>query len=188
MQDERKDRFRSIYEEHAGSVLSYALRRVGSPDEAKDVVSETFLVAWRRFDDLPDPPLPWLLGTARRVLANQRRAAGNREHLVQRLSVERLADGDVTVGGSEGGGSPAADERARRVREAMSLLPETYRESLALMYWEGLSTAEAARAMGCSRAAMLVRLHRARRMLERELTKEGDVAAAGAIAGIGGVR
>ena len=178
MQDERKDRFRSIFEEYAGSVLSYALRRVDSPDEAKDVVSETFLVAWRRLDDVPEPPLPWLLGTARRVLANQRRAAGNRAGLVAKLS--REAESGATA--------EPADERARRVRDAMSRLPETYRESLALIYWEGLSTAEAARVVGRSRAAMLVRLHRARRLLERELTMEGDVAAVGATAGIGGVR
>lgn len=178
MRDEHKDRFRSIFEEHAGSVLSYALRRVDSPDEAKDVVSETFLVAWRRLDSVPEPPLPWLLGTARRVLANQRRASGNRAHLVEKLSRETEADM---------AGEPA-DERARRVREAMSRLPGTHREPLALIYWEGLSTAEAARAVGCSRAALLVRLHRARKRLERELTMEGDVAAVGATAGTGGVR
>lgn len=178
MQDERKDRFRSIFEEYAGSVLSYALRRVDSPDEAKDVVSETFLVAWRRLDGVPEPPLPWLLGTARRVLANQRRAAGNRAHLVEKLSREASVDMAVET----------ADESARRVREAMSRLPETYREPLALIYWEGLSTTEAARAVGCSRAAMLVRLHRARKKLEQELTREGDVAAVGATAGTGGVR
>jgi len=178
VQDERKDRFRSIFEDHAGSVLSYALRRIDCPDEAKDVVSETFLVAWRRLDDVPEPPLPWLLGTARRVLANQRRAAGNRAGLVEKLSRE-----------AEGGtATEPADERARRVREAMSRLPERYREPLALIYWEGLSTAEAARAVGCSRAAMLVSLHRTRKRLARELTSEGDVAAVGATAGIGGVR
>ncbi len=188
MQDDRKDRFRSIYEQHAGSVLSYALRRGDTPDEAKDVVSETFLVAWRRLDAVPEPPLPWLLGTARRVLANQRRAASNREHLVQRLSGEQAARDDATSGGPGGAGVSTADERARRVRDAMSRLPETYREPLALVYWEGLSTGEAARAVGCSRAAMLVRLHRARRLLEQELMREGDVAAVGATAGIGGVR
>ena len=67
-------------------------------------------------------------------------------------------------------------------------MPETYHEPLALIYWEGLSTAEAARAVGCSRAAMLVRLHRARKRLEQELTMEDDVVAVGATAGTGGVR
>jgi RNA polymerase sigma-70 factor (ECF subfamily) len=36
---------------------------------APDVVAETFLVAWRRLDDVPADPLPWLYGVARRVLA-----------------------------------------------------------------------------------------------------------------------
>jgi len=49
-------------------VRSYAARRAGL-DAADDVVAEVFLTAWRRIDDLPDDPLPWLLGVTRRVLA-----------------------------------------------------------------------------------------------------------------------
>ena len=60
-------------------VLGYALRRTDA-EEARDVVSETFTVAWRRFDDVPEgeAALPWLLTTARKVLANHRRAAESR--------------------------------------------------------------------------------------------------------------
>ncbi|MGH2908584.1 MAG: RNA polymerase sigma factor, partial [Solirubrobacteraceae bacterium] len=56
---------------HAPAVRAYALRRT-DPVSADDVVMEVFVVACRRLDAVPDGPLPWLLGCARRVLANQR--------------------------------------------------------------------------------------------------------------------
>jgi RNA polymerase sigma-70 factor (ECF subfamily) len=63
-----------LFHDHADTVLAYALRR-SDPDTAQEVVSETFTVAWRRLSDIPDPPLPWLLGVARRVLGNHQRAS-----------------------------------------------------------------------------------------------------------------
>ena len=65
----RRERFAQAFEEHFRAVSAYALRRT-TPAEAEDAVAETFLVAWRRLDELPDDAKPWLLGVARRVLAN----------------------------------------------------------------------------------------------------------------------
>jgi DNA-directed RNA polymerase specialized sigma24 family protein len=70
----REDRFEELFREHYRAVRGYALRRAPG-DLAQDVVSETFLAAWRRLDDVPDDALPWLYGVARRVPANQRRSA-----------------------------------------------------------------------------------------------------------------
>src|SRR3954467_9363138 len=64
------ERFTALYDRHYRSVLGYTLLRAGQ-DTAEDVTSETFLVAWRRLDDLPEPPLPWLLGVARKLLHKQ---------------------------------------------------------------------------------------------------------------------
>ena len=64
--DEREMRFEQLFRSEADAVRSYALRRA-DPADADDVVAETFLVAWRRFDDMPSDPRPWLLGVARRV-------------------------------------------------------------------------------------------------------------------------
>jgi Sigma-70 region 2 len=69
------ERFAQVFDAHFRAVSAYALRRT-TPAEAEDVVAETFLVAWRRLDELPEDPKAWLLGVARRILANQRRAAG----------------------------------------------------------------------------------------------------------------
>ena len=72
---EPEQRFRSLYLDYYKQVYMYFRRRTDT-ECAKDGTAETFLVAWRRFDQLPadDRVLPWLYGTARRVLANQWRS------------------------------------------------------------------------------------------------------------------
>jgi RNA polymerase sigma-70 factor, ECF subfamily len=69
------------------SVLAYALRRT-EPEEAEDVVAETFAIAWRRLDAVPPDALPWLFGVARRVLSNQRRSIFRRQALASRVTRE----------------------------------------------------------------------------------------------------
>ena len=41
------------------------------PEAVDDIVSETFLVVWRRLDDVPEPALPWLLIVARNVVGTE---------------------------------------------------------------------------------------------------------------------
>jgi RNA polymerase sigma-70 factor, ECF subfamily len=150
----RRERFAQTFEEHFRAVSAYALRRT-TPAEAEDVVAETFLVAWRRLDELPEEAKPWLLGVARRVLANQRRAAERRHALTQRV-----------------GGLPASEQEPPRrsaVLQALAGLSDTDREALLLVAWDGLSIREAATTLRCSRTAMKVRLHRARRRFGAEL-------------------
>jgi RNA polymerase sigma-70 factor (ECF subfamily) len=65
-------RFEQIYEEHCEAVRVFVRRR--APESiVDDVVSETFLICWRKLDRIPDEPLPWLYAVARKTLANQRR-------------------------------------------------------------------------------------------------------------------
>lgn len=149
------DRFEKLYARYFGDVLAYALRRAPRP-VAQDVVAETFLVAWRRLDDVPASPLPWLLGTARRTLANQRRASRRQRALVGRLAGEpRLESAD------ELDGPP--------ILAALACLSKRDRETLMLAAWEELDSREASEVLGCSPTAYRLRLHRARRKLERTL-------------------
>lgn len=152
-------RFHRLWGEHAASVLTYA-RRLVDRDVAEEVVSETFLVAWRRLQDVPDPALPWLLGVARNTAANIRRTSGRQDAVESELV--RLQQVIETV--------PAVDvgvtERAE-LREALARLTASEREALLLTSWDGLSARQAARVAGCSPSAMYVRLHRARRRLRQ---------------------
>jgi RNA polymerase sigma-70 factor (ECF subfamily) len=151
-----------MYRECEQRVLGYALRR--APLEvAKDAVAEAFLAAWRRFDGLPEDALPWLIGTTRRTLANQRRASVRQARLVDRLADE--APGRVDS-------APVAGPDDPLVRVAFRGLSADDREALALVAWDGLTPIQAARSLGCSPVAFRVRLHRARRRFERALGKE----------------
>jgi RNA polymerase sigma-70 factor, ECF subfamily len=155
----REERFEELFREHYGAVRGYALRRIPG-DVAQDVVAETFLVAWRRLDDVPADALPWLYGVARRVLANQRRSAGRSSALEERVATTAVAASN-DLGDDLGEGE--------LVRLALGRLSDRDREALMLVAWHGLSGVRAARAAGCTRAAFAVRLHRARGRLAAEL-------------------
>jgi RNA polymerase sigma-70 factor (ECF subfamily) len=168
-------RFDALWNEHHPAVFAYAARRVGREDAA-DVAAETFLVAWRRRAEIPAREAAWLLGIARKQLGNRRRTHQRRERLVDRL-------GPVT---------PQATDPLLRdgppVIEALGRLPESDREALLLVNWEGLTNKEAAIAMGTTVAGFNVRIHRARARLRRELAAlersiESGAAAAAATGG-----
>jgi RNA polymerase sigma-70 factor, ECF subfamily len=149
-------RFEAIFRAHHRAVLGYALRRA-DPDTAQEVVADTFLVCWRRLEDVPPDARPWLFGVARRCLANRRRGAERQRALEARVAEPGTA-GD------------AFGERLD-IHAAFRRLSERDREALALVAWEGLDHAAAARALGCSRAAFAVRFHRARRRLAAQLAE-----------------
>jgi DNA-directed RNA polymerase specialized sigma24 family protein len=148
-----EQRFRDAYDAHVRAVAAFALRRVPTSADAEDVVSETFLVAWRRFDEAPADLRPWLFGVARHVLRHHFRAAQRRDALSARLAgaLASLGPGSSDCGW---------------LADALPLLSESDRDVLTLTAWEGLSHSEAGRVLGCSPGAVAVRLHRARQRLE----------------------
>ncbi|HWL48985.1 MAG TPA: sigma factor [Acidimicrobiia bacterium] len=74
LQPDNRSRFEAIWREHRHQIMAYCLRRASSAD-ADDACAETFLVVWRRIDDIPPAPktLLCLYGIARKVLSNQTR-------------------------------------------------------------------------------------------------------------------
>ncbi|MFI6323911.1 RNA polymerase sigma factor [Nonomuraea sp. NPDC050556] len=151
-----EQRFTRMYDESRQRVWAYAVSRAGR-QLADEVVSETFAIAWRRLDDIPDPALPWLLVVARNVLRDNIRASARRESLGAELRSwisEDVAD--------------SVTERLS-VLKALTALSDEDREILILVAWQGLSPREAAHVVGCSQAAFRVRLHRARKRLTQAM-------------------
>jgi RNA polymerase sigma factor (sigma-70 family) len=159
---ERRERFEAVYRELYAPVCGYALRRIRQPEDAAELVAETFATLWRRFDTCPqgDELRPWLFGVARRVLANQRRGERRRTALGERL-VENVDRNAFDLLGST--------EEASELTRAFAGLGESDRELLSLVAWEGLSRDELAVALGTSRAVVRLRLHRARKRLRDAL-------------------
>jgi RNA polymerase sigma-70 factor (ECF subfamily) len=158
---ETQAQFERLYRAYADRVHAYALRRT-TPSAADDVVAEVFLVVWRRLHRVPEEPLPWLLGVARRVLANRRRTESRAAALQERLADGRATTAPVVV-------SSEVDDRVQR---ALAGLGERDRELLLLIAWEGLRVNEAAEALGVRSGTLAVRLHRARERLARALADE----------------
>ncbi|MFF0374044.1 RNA polymerase sigma factor [Actinoplanes missouriensis] len=161
-----EERFRRVYAVNFEALLGYALRRVEQPEDASDVVAETFLVAWRRHAELPpdDEVRLWLYGVARRVLANHHRGGTRRERLGERLR-QRLT---AVVSADPAGEVP----QRLAVGDALKRLPETDREILMLTAWEGLEPREVAEVLGVSAVVVRTRLSRARARLRDLLGHE----------------
>jgi RNA polymerase sigma-70 factor (ECF subfamily) len=166
MPDIYRSRFESCFREHYVRLLAFALRRVSGREVAEDVVGDTFAVAWRRRDRIPEAPLPWLYAIAANVIGEQYRSARRGRDLGLRLLQEA---GDAAAG------NDPAESVARRdaFATAFAGLAEQEREVLRLVAWDGMDVTEAAQVLGCSTGAFRVRLHRARRKLAKRLDAPG---------------
>jgi RNA polymerase sigma-70 factor, ECF subfamily len=158
------DRFNALYRSTRKDVLAYLARRAHGHDEAADLLAETYLIAWRKLDQVPkdEQGRLWLFGVARNLLKKQARHHHLQDELTKRLEQElRATAPSPTL--SDG---PWSD----KLRQAISDLPEKEREILLLTAWEGLAPREIAAIIGSSANAVRVRLARARSRLRPELT------------------
>ncbi|MEQ4206833.1 sigma-70 family RNA polymerase sigma factor [Actinopolymorpha sp. B17G11] len=150
--------FEDMYQRHHVLVVKFLWRRLPA-DAVEDAAAEVFLLAWRGRRQLRGEVLPWLYGIARRVAADVMRQRERASRLGERL---RGSTGEAAGPAAEA----AALDRASAVH-ALRGLSVRDREVLMLVSWEGMDVAGAAKVLGCSAATFAVRLHRARRRLER---------------------
>ena len=160
---EARSRFLRLFEAHGEQILLYFKRRTDT-ESARDGAADTFLVAWRRINDIPSGnELPWLYGVARRVLSQQRRAHGRRGRLSRKLTGLAAADGPTpeTV--------IVRNSGYTAVLEALGRMSPRERELLQLAIWDELPHADIGAILGCSAHAVDQRLHRATKKLAREI-------------------
>lgn len=164
---EHQRRFRALFDDCYRHVLAYSLRRADNRATAEDVVAETFTIAWRRIEEVPagDEALPWLLGVARRVLANARRGDARRDRLIGRLRQHRV---EVAA---EVETRATANETEAAIMAALGRIRPADAEILQLAAWEQLTHAQIAIVLDCSVNAVAIRIHRARASLRAEVEK-----------------
>jgi RNA polymerase sigma-70 factor (ECF subfamily) len=158
-----EQRYRRLFDMHSREVFAYCRRRTDA-ETAADCAAETFLVAWRRLDDVPDgdAALWWLYGVARRVLANEfRRIRRSRRLLGKLRRREPVTDPTPEVVVLRG-------ERDRTMLAALASLRPDDQELLRLAWWDGLSHAQVAEVVGCSPQTASQRIHRAARRVAKE--------------------
>lgn len=148
-----------LFHDHAAVVYSFASQRL-DPHAARDVVAETFAIAWKKIDHIDEPALPWLLGVSRKVIANEHRGRRRRTAAVERLS------------SSETQAELASPLDRVAALAAFNSLSANDQELLMLHGWYDLSAEDAARVLNCSKRTYAVRLHRARSRLAALLESE----------------
>jgi RNA polymerase sigma-70 factor, ECF subfamily len=162
-----RDAFEELVRRHAERLYAVVLRFVADGDEAQEVTQEAFLRAWRsiaRFEGR-SRFFTWLY----RIGINEakRRAARRPPVVVTSLEDEPVPEAPDWSEAPEA----RSDQRdlLEVLEQAIRRLPLEYRAPIVLRDVEGLSTAEAAEAMGLGEAALKSRLHRARLAVRRAL-------------------
>jgi RNA polymerase sigma-70 factor (ECF subfamily) len=155
-----------LFDECGRAVYNLAFRMTGNWSAAEEVVSLTFLEAWRlrgTVEQAGGPLRPWLLGIAVNVTRNAARASRRHQAAMARLPpapvVPDFAD-DLA-------GRMDDAARLRAIRSAMARLRRGEREVLALCVWSGLDYAAAAQALGVPVGTVRSRLSRARARLAK---------------------
>ncbi len=162
--------FESLVRDTYVPLLEYTLRRIPDRAGAEDVVSEAYLIAWKRWEASGNGQvgLLWLYGTAWRLISHERRnwARG-------KAAFARLPQALPVVSVEE---EVVARNATASVLTALEELDEDDRELLRLAAWEELSRAQLAQVFDCTESAVSMRLHRARDRLRRsyESTHQGN--------------
>lgn len=165
------DAFRRLYGRYSERLFRYFARRTGGEDTALELTAETFSRVWvmrERFEDQRDGSVaPWLFGIARNVLLmSVRRGEVERRTASQLGVLERLAI-EAPVAIPERGWAEGADE-------LLDTLPLSQRDALRLRIIDELDYDEVAEALGTSRSAARVRVHRGLAALRNRLSKSKE--------------
>ncbi len=175
-----EEAFGKIFDRHANRIFSYCFQRTADRDTAQDLTSIVFLEAWRRRRDAVfagDLVLAWLYGIALNVLRNQRRSQRRYQSALARLPRGEVQP-DFT---EEAVARVAAEETMRLIAGLVQVIPERERECLVLCTWQGLTSSEAAVALGVPPETVRSRLHRAHERLRKQLagaaSNDGELAA-----------
>jgi len=171
------DAFEAFYREHLPWVRSFVARRVGDPYAAADLTSDIFLAAIDSaagYRPSAGAPAAWLAGVAHHVVAEHWRRQDREARANRRISGRALLDEDsidLLTARLDG------QRVARELYASLAGLPPGQRAVVELVALDGLSLADAARALGITAVAARVRYHRARARLQDTVSSPFEVLA-----------
>lgn len=169
--------FSELFERHAAPIGRFAAQRVG-PEAAKDVLSETFLIAFRKrasFDTAWDSAAPWLFGIASRVIHKQRAREARQWRSV--VASATVAESHAPSGADRADERADAEAGVRALSARLAALPARDRETLLLYAWGDLTYEQIAVALGVPVGTVRSRLNRVRKRLgasEMPATREEE--------------
>jgi RNA polymerase sigma-70 factor (ECF subfamily) len=170
-----KERFRVLAEEQLPRLYTIARRLVG--EDAEDAVQDALLKAYRAFDRLEHAAAApaWLTSILINVCRDRGRA---RARAPAEVSIEDVSEFSLYRKIADEDPFPYSDSlhldfleqfASEDVRAVLGRLPDLYRIPLMLVYVDGFATKEVARLLEAPLGTVLARLHRGRKLFEREL-------------------
>lgn len=164
-----------LYDRYSRAVFSFALRILGDRAHAEELLQEVFFRAWRqshRFSSQRGSFISWLLSITHNMAIDEIRKQNRRP---------KRADSDdpVRMLGNLSDGDPPVEEQAEialardRIRQALTLLPESQRSAIELAYFRGMTQREIAELQGEPLGTVKTRMRLALRKLRDHLDDQG---------------
>jgi RNA polymerase sigma-70 factor (ECF subfamily) len=174
--------FKELYRAFSRRLYAYALRQLGDPAQAEEIVADTLYEVWRQPTRFRGDAQfsTWLIGIARnKVLMafRSRRPDEKHEDIAEVAEVMPSEDASAFE-------LLAQQQRHEGVRHCMDKLSDEHRECIHLVFYEGMALAEVAGVQGCPENTVKTRLFHARQKLKNclrlLLQREGGGTLAGA--------
>ena len=165
--------FARLFDRHVQAVANHCFRLSGSWATAEDLTQATFLIAWRRRQDIrvvAGSALPWLLTVATNNVRTERRTQRRWLAAIRRMPVVT----ETADPADEIAGRVDDQRRMRPILVAVRRLPRAERKAIALCVWAGLSYTDAAQALGIREVSVRSQVSRARARLARLLDNDED--------------
>lgn len=167
--------FEELYNEYFTQLYRYVLIRVGSSDDADDIVQLIFLKFYKNLENWHDQgflPSAYLYSIARSVIADHFRKNGRTGKKIEKSEefLEMIADQSQSLQSGV-----IVQEEINQLYLAIKKLPQNYQEALLLRYSENLQSKEIAEIIGKSDVATRKLLSRAVSALSEVLQKEGKI-------------
>jgi len=165
-----REAFSELVRRHQRKIYGLVFRMTGNHSDADDLAQEVFLTAYRSLSGFKGQSAfyTWIYRIAVNLSLNFLKKR-SKEKQIEKLSDRAMAGLEPSQAVESPESGFGADEIQSRLKQAIELLPPVYKATFLLVVREELSHAEAARVMGCSENTISWRMHKARRILQKEL-------------------
>jgi RNA polymerase sigma-70 factor (ECF subfamily) len=167
------DALAELYDRHARTMYSLAVRIVRDQSDAEDIVQEVFSQAWRqagKYDAARGNVAAWLVTLTRSRAIDRLRGRRARPF-------DAAGEGQALLTLPDGGPAPdlaaASAEEVGQVRSALQSLPLVERTALELAYFEGLTHTEVAARLEMPLGTVKTRIRQGLLRLRAAMTREG---------------